>query len=740
MDPVTAEERLAASADVASTGDGGVCTACGRRNAASRNYCTSCGQSLRQYCPACGEEGWLETVFCGACGVDLKEIVQQRIREQVAELEEARRLLSEQHYEQAGRRLQSLADLKDDSLREVAGEARRLLEDLDLLRQQLRESAARALHEAEKLLDRQEYQLAAECLERLPEALRNSDVQKTLQRARACATEYQELTAAITDAIRRRRALGMRSTIERVLILKAGDLQATKLAQQLRDGIVVAATKKLGEHAYAQALRLLDQVPAVFRDREVQRLVAEATEYNCLLTELKTAAVVDPTLLAIGKRLIEVAPANAEAAQLYKRLAQRAHEPPVRPSYAAPDLSPENSQRLGCPVHAISGLERLAAAPHVTTQLRADPGRFHVALGLALQGLDAGAVDANLLPGEPGGFWRKLSPRRRRPPRVAWGLDVGEAALKAVRLVRQNEMETITVDTVELLEYAQGLPLAADACERKEAIRQALHQLRERHEQSEARIFVGFPSSLAAIRSLRLPPVPEAALAEAVRLEARQRLPLGLDELRWSYTAYPLPASSGNREPGWDVILLGARKNHVDAMGELCRVSGWMIDGVQSDCLALHNAVLYEHGPMASEAAATAIGTLDVGASSSRLVISSPRSVWYRGLPLGGNAITSQLAQVCKLTRRQAEHLKRNPASAKRLSLWYELVQPAMDRLAVDVERSLALYRGQPSATPVTDLFGVGGGFYLHGLLRCLRTEAQVARSASVGGRTAVTD
>src|SRR6185369_13894609 len=96
--------------------------------------------------------------------------------------------------------------------------------------------------------------------------------------------------------------------------------------------------------------------------------------------------------------------------------------------------------------------------------------------------------------------------------------------------------------------------------------------------------------------------------------------------------------------------------------------------------------------------------------------------VWFRSFGLGGETFTQALTKQFQLTREQAEELKRNPAKARRYSLFCTTLEPLLVQLVSEIERSLASYARFNPAEPAQRLYGVGGGFQTHGVLRYLRS------------------
>lgn len=718
-------ERKSVAGPVASVREAigsSACETCGQVNLTTRRFCSACGRSLWSVCPSCGAEGPASDAFCGACGASLRDLQRRQADRRRATLQEARQLLAEHRYEDAKWRLQQLINLDAEQDQSVSQEAGALLERLDSQRRQATERAVWAERQARERMQQQAYEEALQLLLSVPAALRSNEMQDLADRARSCQTEYLDLSRQLAEAVRTKRLLGQRATIDRILELKTADEPTLRVAQRLRDSAVKAAGQRLAEHRYDHALRLLDEIPAVARDAAIARLTAKAQELQWLLSEVQSAAVANQPVLALAEKLLKLDPENADAKQLCERVRARAAQPPDEPTHAAPNWTSAHSPRLGFPVHWLGGLRRLPCLPAAAANLRRHPGRFFTAIGLALQALDQAAVDINLAGLDKPATWAKWSMRRSKPIRAAWGLDIGEATVKAVRLANPDDGRAITVEAVELLAHAKCLAQAVDEAERSGLVRQTLVRLRERLVLDETRVYASLAAHQVLGRCFRLPPVPEKKLPDAVSFEARQQFPFALNELRWGYQAFPVEDNAASDESGWEVIVEATRQPQVEALLSLCAEAGWKIDGVQGECLALHNFLAYEYlAEDQPRPAASALAVLDVGASSSKLLISSPRTAWFRCFPAGGQAITNQLAQAYKLTHAQAEQLKLSPTAARRVSQLYETLDPFLRRLAEDVRRSLEIHSRVYPRLKIQQMLGVGGGFALHGLLQRLR-------------------
>jgi Tfp pilus assembly PilM family ATPase len=147
------------------------------------------------------------------------------------------------------------------------------------------------------------------------------------------------------------------------------------------------------------------------------------------------------------------------------------------------------------------------------------------------------------------------------------------------------------------------------------------------------------------------------------------------------------------------------------------KAAGINVDELVPDSVALHNAFQFEFHAEQQKTAAL----LDVGFDSTKFVVSGPRNLWFRTFGTGGESFTQGLVRQFQLTREQAEELKRNPAKARRYSLYYTTQEPLLVQMVSEVERSLASYSRYNCAEPVERLYGLGGAFQTYGLLRYLR-------------------
>src|SRR5438309_1704699 len=136
-------------------------------------------------------------------------------------------------------------------------------------------------------------------------------------------------------------------------------------------------------------------------------------------------------------------------------------------------------------------------------------------------------------------------------PRSAWGIDIGNRALKAVHLVRTGE--GIKIDDFELIEHETILSQAGD--NRESLINGALANFAQRHTIRGQWVGAGVSGQASFARFIKLPPVEPKKIPEIVRFEAIQQIPFPLDDVEWSYQLFQNPES-----PDVELLIFEMRK------------------------------------------------------------------------------------------------------------------------------------------------------------------------------------
>ena len=112
-----------------------------------------------------------------------------------------------------------------------------------------------------------------------------------------------------------------------------------------------------------------------------------------------------------------------------------------------------------------------------------------------------------------------------------WGIDIGQCALKALRLEVIDGKPTATAfDYVEHPKILSQPDADPDTL-----IREALEKFLSRNEVKRDDVAIGVAGQSGLARFVKLPPVEEKKIADIVKFEAKQQIPFPLDEVVWDY-------------------------------------------------------------------------------------------------------------------------------------------------------------------------------------------------------------
>jgi len=719
------------------------CRGCGTPNPATRRFCAQCGRNLWEPCFNCGTLCHSGENFCGACGANLSTSAHDQVQRADASLAEVERLYTDSRYDEAIALLTELAKAEHPRLAGHVIRARQMLKELVGQRDHAADEAEAALQQARQQHEEQQFSAAVRTIEGVPKALRNEEMQSLLDEARARCKEIATLDEQLREAIRTRQTSTLLPKVERLLVLQPSHKQAQQLAERFRQRVSAAVQQRLAKHQYEDALKLIHQLPAPLRSESMEELNQQVSELAWLSRDLRQAAVVDKTLVAVAGRLRKHDPRLKKVCEELERRSQLGTSDPRRvfpPWAAAPQTTP-----FGCPVEWMTMWKKVQVDQTLDKSLLAAyPGVFHVACGLALQGLDKVPLKINLRPAPEGMLGRMSQIMPKRTSRGAWGLDLSASGLKAVKMAidRDGRLE---VKGFDLIEHNKPLTQTVDHAEEYSLVEETLRKFLFQNKIDGQRVCVGLPARMVLTRQLKLPVMNSSRLLDAVRYEAQQQLDYcRLEDLIWDYQVLNPDSGGGEATGDNQILVLGAKRQQVAEFLEPFEKVGIRVDLLQADGAALHNLISYEyfdlHDDMeaddegnggksgtgralsGSSKSQRPVAVLDIGCDSTNLVVSAPDWVWFRTLGIGGQSFTRSLVKEFGLTFQQAEDYKLDPPSAPSLSKFFQAVEPIFEDLVHELERSFVAMGRANGRIKVSKILGGGGGLLLHGLLRHLRT------------------
>jgi type IV pilus assembly protein PilM len=317
-----------------------------------------------------------------------------------------------------------------------------------------------------------------------------------------------------------------------------------------------------------------------------------------------------------------------------------------------------------------------------------------------------------------------------------WGIDIGQCALKAIRLqIIDNKLTATAFDYVEHPKI-----LSQSDADPEQLTREALEKFLSRNPIKGDKVAIGVAGQSGLARFVKLPPVEEKKIEDIVKFEAKQQIPFPLDEVVWDYQKVSEGAVEGGFAIDTEIGLFAMKRDMISRVLNHFSSVNIEVHTIQMSPLALCSYITYDMlnrgGPDApSEAPPTpAPGTkrkcivaLDVGTDGSNLIITDAgKIIWQRPIPIGGNHFTRALIKELKLTFAKAEHLKRNAAKSPELANILRALKPVLTDFVGEVQRSLGYFTNTHRDAQVEYMVGVGSAFKLPGLQKYLGDKLQL--------------
>ena len=129
--------------------------------------------------------------------------------------------------------------------------------------------------------------------------------------------------------------------------------------------------------------------------------------------------------------------------------------------------------------------------------------------------------------------------------RAAWGIDIGQSALKAIKLRYIESAGQVVADAFDYVAFPKILS-QPDAIP-EEIVPQAMETFLSRNNLKGDLVGISVPGQSALARFIQLPPVEIGKLAEIVKYEARQQIPFALEDVIWDYQ----PLGAGGEQSGF---------------------------------------------------------------------------------------------------------------------------------------------------------------------------------------------
>ena len=391
--------------------------------------------------------------------------------------------------------------------------------------------------------------------------------------------------------------------------------------------------------------------------------------------------------------------------------------------------------------------------------------RFATACGLALQGLGLVPFNVDMLPQQKQGLFARLKNAFSRKRIVAaWGMDIGNSCMKAVKvslaadgvpvvehcyqchyhfepLKQQQATDLPETKIMETLAKPVN-PFARDEPDfetkeldvpekRKLAVKGFLHK----YEYQGEVICVGYPSRDLICANVAIPADTPQVAEAAIPFEFKHHLPYDEDKFLPNYIF--LGSTAGDENVMKQCFhLFSTKMSTMQDTLDLLAEYGIMPNMMTTNHLAnLNYATFLLMSPPVAQTPEEQVAMegnefeppdiesiliCDMGASGMDLIFYDLKELSHFYIPIGGDRFTQEIATALNIPLPRAEGYKRDPLASGHGQEIVDALKPLVKKLANEI--TLRLERFRKNGGKLDKVIVLGGGFQLRGFAAYFRS------------------
>ena len=287
-----------------------------------------------------------------------------------------------------------------------------------------------------------------------------------------------------------------------------------------------------------------------------------------------------------------------------------------------------------------------------------------------------------------------------------FGLDIGNHSLKAA------QVKYIGTESAELLkiakhDIAEGVINSSDL----DILADEIKKLKDTSEIATKKVVIALPESSIFSRLILLPEVDDSKLEQSIYFEAKQYLPVAIEDVQIDWI--PISKSESEGKKFIQLLLVAAPKKIVSRYLELMDLSGLEVIAIETETVATARTYTYNNSFTES------VLIMDFGATNTDLSVVKGKSVIFsQSIGTGSDVLTRALASEFNLDLMQAEQYKRtygllqDQAEGKIA----QALRPMMTIISNEINKTINYFREHLRENTPTQMFIVGDGANLPGL------------------------
>ncbi len=281
------------------------------------------------------------------------------------------------------------------------------------------------------------------------------------------------------------------------------------------------------------------------------------------------------------------------------------------------------------------------------------------------------------------------------------GVDIGTSSIKLAQVGQKSSGERV-LESYGIVNIPEALSGKNDP-ESLARMAELIKSLIKKAGISAQRSVISFPNSAVFSSVIELPMMNDKELDGAVEYEAKKYVPLALDEIDLSWTVTDTNAQTSSQK----ILLIAVPKQIKENYSKLFEISGLHPEAAEIEALALIRSLI------GGEKINCVI--IDIGAKSTGLnIIENGVLKLSRNLNVGGETITSKIAETLGINHSRAEQFKKD-FGINGPSFIPEAVKPVLNIVKNEVKQLLTIYVSQDIRLDKVIL--AGGGSNMPGII-----------------------
>ncbi|MDP3993361.1 MAG: type IV pilus assembly protein PilM [bacterium] len=226
------------------------------------------------------------------------------------------------------------------------------------------------------------------------------------------------------------------------------------------------------------------------------------------------------------------------------------------------------------------------------------------------------------------------------------GVDIGTSSIKVAQLKKEAgkfSLETYGAVNVAFDTSSKGFDAIAETAD-------ILKKLLERTKVTTKKVVASLPNSIVFVSMIEIPEMSDKELKDSIQWEARRYVPLPLEEVTLSWSVYRDPESASHK---LKVLLTAVPTAVVENYLKTFKLAGLRAMALEIEALALIRSLV--------DSSKDAFIIIDMGARNTSLnLVDKGFLRLSRNLSIGGENITTNIAQGLKVSLGRAEQFKKD--------------------------------------------------------------------------------